>query len=246
MVYLMNFWSKIKKRKAVFSVVGVLGLLCLFGTVVQMKEVVQTGVDSQKPKIVVDCGHGGIDPGKVGINGSYEKDINLAIGLFLREALEKKNCEVVMTREADVGLYQDSDSNKKIADLRKRVELMNQDDVDLVISVHQNSFSGESSKGAQVFYQTGSVEGEAFAKVLQTQLASCLDTSNHRQAKGNADYYLLKNTKPTAVIVECGFLSNSEEARKLCDQTYQRQVAWAIAQGTLQYLQSLEQTAGRQ
>lgn len=242
----MNFWSKIKRRKAVFSVVGVLGLLCLFGTFVQMKEVVQTGVGSQKPTIVVDCGHGGIDPGKVGINGSYEKDINLAIGLFLKEALEKKNCEVVMTRETDIGLYQESDSNKKIADLRKRVEIMNEDNVDLVISIHQNSFSSESSRGAQVFYQTGSVNGEVFAKVLQAQLASCLDTENHRQAKGNADYYLLKNSRPTTVIVECGFLSNSEEAQKLCDKTYQRQVAWAIAQGTLQYLELLEQTAGRQ
>lgn len=242
----MNFWSKIKRRKAVFSVAGVLGLLCLFGTFVQMKEVVQTGVGSQKPTIVVDCGHGGIDPGKVGINGSYEKDINLAIGLFLKEALEKKNCEVVMTRETDIGLYQKSDSNKKIADLRKRVEIMNEDNVDLVISIHQNSFSSESSRGAQVFYQTGSVNGEVFAKVLQAQLASCLDTENHRQAKGNADYYLLKNSRPTTVIVECGFLSNSEEAQKLCDKTYQRQVAWAIAQGTLQYLELLEQTAGRQ
>ena len=72
----MNFWSKIKTRKAVFSVVGVLVLLCLFGTFVQVKEVVQTGGGSQNPTIVVDCGHGGIDPGKVGINGSYEKDIN--------------------------------------------------------------------------------------------------------------------------------------------------------------------------
>ena len=171
----MNFWSKIKRRKAVFSVAGVLGLLCLFGTFVQMKEVVQTGVGSQKPTIVVDCGHGGIDPGKVGINGSYEKDINLAIGLFLKEALEKKNCEVVMTRETDIGLYQESDSNKKIADLRKRVEIMNEDNVDLVISIHQNSFSSESSRGAQVFYQTGSVNGEVFAKVLQAQLASCLE-----------------------------------------------------------------------
>ena len=242
----MDFLSKIKKKRAVAAVVGVLALLCLFGTFVQMKEVVQTGGGSQKPTIVVDCGHGGVDPGKGGGNGSYEKDINLAIGMFLKEALEKKKCEVIMTRESDTGLYQDTDSNKKIADLRKRVELMNQDNVDLVVSIHQNSFSGASSKGAQVFYQTGSASGEAFAKMLQAQLASSLDSNNHRQAKGNADYYLLKNTKPTAVIVECGFLSNSEEAQKLCDKTYQRQVAWAIAQGTLQYIESLEQTTGRQ
>lgn len=238
----MDFWSKIKKRKAVVSVVGVLSLLCLLGVFVQMQEVIQTAGSGEKPTIVIDPGHGGIDPGKVGINGSYEKDINLAIGLFLKEALEKKKCEVILTRETDIGLYQESDSNKKMADLRKRVEIMNQDNVDLIVSIHQNSFSGESSRGAQVFYHTGSENGEAFAKILQAQLVSCLDTANHRQAKGNTDYYLLKNTERTSVIVECGFLSNSEEAQKLCDKTYQRQVAWAIAQGTMQYLESLEQT----
>lgn len=237
----MDFWSKIKKRKAVVSVVGVLSLLCLLGVFVQMREVVQTAGNSDKPTIVVDCGHGGIDPGKVGVNGSYEKDINLAIGMYLKEALEKKKCEVIMTRESDTGLYEETDTNKKVADLHKRVEMMNQDNVDLIISIHQNSFTGASSRGAQVFFHTGSESGEAFAKILQQQLISCLDTTNHRQAKGNTDYYLLKNTEKTAVIVECGFLSNSEEAQKLCDKTYQRQVAWAIAQGTIQYLESTEQ-----
>lgn len=237
----MNLWQEVKKKKAVLSVVCVLIGLTIFGAFVQMQEVRQTAGDGEGLVIVIDPGHGGIDPGKVGINGSYEKDINLAIGMYLKEALEKKKCRVIMTRETDTGLYQDSDTSKKMADLRSRVALMNQENVDLVISIHQNSFSNESSRGAQVFYQTGSANGEAFAKILQAQLISCLDTTNHRQAKGNSDYYLLKNTKPTAVIVECGFLSNSEEAGKLCDKTYQRQIAWAIAQGTMQYAETLEQ-----
>lgn len=232
----MNFWEKFKQRKSVILVVGILSCLSLLGVFVQMKEVRQTAVGSGQPVIVIDPGHGGIDPGKVGVNGSYEKDINLAIAGYLKEALEKKKYKVIMTRESDMGLYQETDSNKKIADLRKRTELMNQEDVDLIVSIHQNSFSGESSKGAQVFYHTGSEEGEALAKILQSQLISSLDASNHRQAKGNTDYYLLKNTTKTAVIVECGFLSNSEEAGKLCDKTYQRQVAWAIAQGVEEYL----------
>lgn len=238
----MNIWERIKKRKSVLFVVGVLSGLSVLGVFVQLREVRQTVVSKKNPVIVVDPGHGGIDPGKVGINGAYEKDVNLAIAIYLKEALEKKKCQVIMTRESDEGLYQPSDSNKKIADLRKRVEVMNQDSVDLIISIHQNSFSEASSRGAQVFYHTGSSSGENFAKILQAQLISCLDSTNHRQAKGNADYYLLKNTKKTAVIVECGFLSNSEEAGKLCDKTYQRQLAWAIAQGTMQYLEVLKQT----
>lgn len=234
----MEMWSKIKDKRGILYL-GAFVVLCLICIMTDVPEVVQTGNNTEEITIIVDCGHGGIDPGKVGINGSYEKDINLSIGLFLREALEKKKCQVIMTRESDSGLYQESDTNKKNSDLRKRVEMMNQENVDLIISIHQNSFSGESSRGAQVFYQTGSQSGEALAKTLQAQLISSLDTKNHRQAKANSDYYLLKNTKKTAVIVECGFLSNSEEAQKLCDESYQRQVAWAIAQGTMQYISTL-------
>lgn len=237
----MNVWERIKRRKAVLLVVGILAGLSLFGMYVQLQETEQTAGSINKPVIVVDPGHGGIDPGKVGINGSYEKDINLAIAMYLKEALEKKNCQVIMTREEDNGLYQASDTNKKMADLRKRVEIMNQDNVDLIVSIHQNSFTNERSRGAQVFYQSSSKTGEAFARLLQAQLISSLDATNHREAKGNSDYYLLKNTKQTAVIVECGFLSNSEEAEKLNDATYQRQIAWAIAQGTLEYLEVREQ-----
>lgn len=238
----MNLWQKIKRKKAVVSIICILTVITILGLLVQLQEVRQTAGSGMEPVIVIDPGHGGIDPGKVGVNGSYEKDINLAISLYLKEALEKKNCQVIMTRETDTGLYQDSDTNKKIADLRKRVDIMNQDKVDLVISVHQNSFSDSVSRGAQVFFHTGSASGEAFAKALQSQMTSCLDTANHRQAKGNSDYYLLKNTKPTAVIVECGFLSNYDEAAKLCDTAYQRQVAWAIAQGTVQYIEAFNQS----
>lgn len=235
----MHLWSRIKNSR--YAVPFFIALfLCALGIAAQLHEVTQTAGRAEKVTIVVDCGHGGIDPGKVGINGAYEKDVNLSIGLFLKEALEKKKCQVIMTRESDTGLYQESDSNKKVADLKKRVELMNQEDVDLIISIHQNSFSSENSKGAQVFFHSGSEGGEAFAKILQAQLISCLDTKNHRQAKENTDYYLLKNTEKTAVIVECGFLSNAEEAQKLCDRDYQRQVAWAIAQGTMQYIDTLK------
>lgn len=236
--YLMKFWSKMKHSRFSVPLFSVL-FLCALGIAAHLHEVRQTAGVSEKVTVVVDCGHGGIDPGKVGVNGAYEKDVNLSIGLFLKEALEKEKCRVIMTRESDIGLYQESDTNKKTADLKKRVEMMNQEEVDLIISVHQNSFSGESSRGAQVFYHSGSESGETFAKLLQAQLISSLDTSNHREAKGNTDYYLLKNTEKTAVIVECGFLSNQEEARKLCDESYQRQVAWAIAQGTMQYIDTL-------
>jgi len=191
---------------------------------------------NKKYKVVIDSGHGGIDPGKVGVNGAYEKDINLAIALFLKGVLEDNDCEVVMTRETDTGLYNEDDKRKKAADLRKRVELMNSENPDAIVSIHQNSFTKESSKGAQVFYQASSEEGKKFADIMQAQLASDLDESNKRVAKPNADYYILKNSKGVAIIVECGFLSNPQEAQMLVSSDYQKKVAEAVAKGILSYL----------
>lgn len=212
-------------------------LVVMGGISVEYYQGVQTSGRGQKFTVVVDPGHGGIDPGKVGVNGSYEKEINLAIAKEVKEILEKKQCRVILTRESDTGLYEESDTNKKVSDLRRRVEIMNAPDVDMIVSIHQNSYTGEASKGAQVFFQRTSSQGEQLAKVIQAQLISSLGTWNHRQAKANDSYFLLKKTVKPAVIVECGFLSNSEEAAKLCDSDYQRQVAWAIAQGALTYLE---------
>ncbi|MFG6394572.1 MAG: N-acetylmuramoyl-L-alanine amidase CwlD [Lachnospiraceae bacterium] len=193
---------------------------------------------NKKYKVVIDSGHGGIDPGKVGVNGAYEKDINLAIATCLKKELEDRDCEVVMTRETDTGLYNENDSNKKAADLKRRVELMNSEKPDVIVSIHQNSFTQESSKGAQVFYQASSEEGKKFAEIMQKQLSESLDKSNSRVAKPNADYYILKNSESVAIIVECGFLSNPQEAQMLVNKDYQKKVAEAVADGTLCYLEA--------
>ncbi|MBU5479571.1 N-acetylmuramoyl-L-alanine amidase [Eubacterium sp. MSJ-13] len=193
--------------------------------------------NSDKKTIVIDPGHGGSDPGKVGIDGSLEKDINLAISMYLKKELESKKYKVVMTREKDEGLYSEGDTNKKIADLNKRVEIMNGSDAALVVSVHQNSFTGESSKGAQVFYHSASKEGKEFAGIMQKEIAACIGDGNNRVEKANSDYYILRKSVPTAVIVECGFLSNSQEAALLSDSGYQKKMAGAIAKGVYEYIQ---------
>lgn len=191
---------------------------------------------SRRYTIVIDPGHGGNDPGKIGINAVLEKDVNLAISLKLKEILEQNDCRVIMTREADQGLYQEGDTNKKVADLHARCQIINDSGADAVISIHQNSFTSESSKGAQVFYQTASGEGKLLAEILQEQMVSGLDPDNNRVAKANSDYYMLKNTQAPMVIVECGFLSNSQEAELLTQEAYQRRVAWTVALGVLQYV----------
>lgn len=191
---------------------------------------------NDKKTIVIDPGHGGSDPGKVGINGSLEKNINLAISMYLKGELESKKYRVVMTREKDTGLYSETDTNKKVADLNKRVEIMNGSDAALVVSIHQNSFTGESSKGAQVFYHSASQEGKKFAGIMQKKIASCIGDGNHRVEKANSDYYILRKSIPTAVIIECGFLSNSQEAALLADSGYQKKMAKAIADGVYEYI----------
>ena len=192
------------------------------------------------PTVVIDAGHGGDDPGKIGINGAPEKDINLRITEKLRQYLEADGIRVVLTRETEDGLYDASAPNKKVQDMKRRIEKIEQTDPVLTVSIHQNSYPEEYVHGAQVFYYNGSSGGEQLAGLIQTQLIQDLDTENHRQIKPNDSYYLLKKTKGTIVIVECGFLSNAAEAGKLCDEAYQDRVAWSIHKGILQYINGIQ------
>ena len=196
--------------------------------------------DSGRLCVVVDAGHGGDDPGKIGINGAPEKDINLQIAQKLKKYLEAEDVEVVLTRETEDGLYDAHASNKKVQDMKRRIEKIEETDPVLTVSVHQNSYPEEYVHGAQVFYYNGSSGGQKLAELLQKQLTKDLDPENHRQIKANESYYLLKKTKGTIVIVECGFLSNAAEAEKLCTETYQDRVAWSIHKGILQYIAQLE------
>lgn len=186
--------------------------------------------------VVIDAGHGGDDPGKIGINGAPEKDVNLCIAEKLRQYLEADGIKVVLTRETESGLYDADASNKKVQDMKRRIAKIEETDPVLTVSIHQNSYPEEYVHGAQVFYYNGSSESEKLAAMIQRQMIRDLDPENHRQIKSNDSYYLLKKTKGTIVIVECGFLSNAEEAEKLCDDIYQDRVAWSIHKGILQYM----------
>lgn len=190
----------------------------------------------QKPVVVIDAGHGGIDPGKVGVNQAFEKDINLAIAKKVKRYLELADVEVIMTREGEDGLYQPDASNKKVQDMKNRVALIDSSGADLAVSIHQNSYSEEYVKGAQVFYYAASARGKSVADIMQKTLAEVLSQENKRKAKANDSYYLLKKTETPLIIAECGFLSNQKEAQLLTSETYQNRVAWAIHLGILRYV----------
>ena len=191
---------------------------------------------SYRAVVVLDAGHGGIDPGKVGVNGALEKDINLAIALKLQTYLEAADVHIIMTRTTDSGLYDENASNKKVQDMKNRIALMEDSNADLIISIHQNSYSDSAIHGAQVFYYTTSSASKTLAEALQEILITKLDPKNHRQAKANDSYYLLKKTTKPIVIVECGFLSNPTEAALLKSDSYQDEIAWVLHLGILQHL----------
>lgn len=186
--------------------------------------------------VAIDSGHGGIDPGKIAADGTLEKDINLSIALKLQKYLEAADVSVVMTRTTDDGLYDADSTNKKAQDLKNRVAVIDAAQPDLAISIHQNSYSDSAIHGAQIFYYTTGSAGKALAETLQTILIEHLDPDNHRKAKANDSYYLLKKTTCPIVIAECGFLSNPKEAARLKSESYQEEIAWAIHLGILQYL----------
>lgn len=199
----------------------------------------QTERGAQKaagPLILVDAGHGGSDPGMIGVGGLEEKGINLSISLLLRDTLEKSGYSVIMTREEDKGLYDSSAANKKAQDMQRRIAIIREHAPVLSVSIHQNSYQDAGVHGPQVFYYESSVEGKKLAEAVQSSLNNQLEVDRPREVKGNTSYYLLKRSSGTLVIVECGFLTNPEEAQKLQTKEYQEKVAAAVSEGIRTYL----------
>ncbi|RDU24748.1 N-acetylmuramoyl-L-alanine amidase [Anaerosacchariphilus polymeriproducens] len=219
---------------------GILMILCMSLMVKPGMKIVAKlkGEESQKLTIVVDAGHGGKDPGKVGVNGALEKDINLSIARKLKACFEEEDIEVVLTRKDDMGLYQENTRNKKVEDMQNRCKIINKTKPAITISLHQNSYQEPSVCGPQVFFHGQSKEGEELANVIQDTLIHELKPSKERSAKANESYYLLTKTGVPTVIVECGFLSNKQEADLLIAEDYQQKMAAAICLGVMEYLDS--------
>lgn len=190
----------------------------------------------EKPVVVIDAGHGGNDPGKIGIDGTLEKDINLQIANRLKKYLEASDVEVVLTRKNDNGLYTERDSRKKMADMTKRCDIINEVSPALTVSIHQNSYHQEEISGGQVFYYKKSEKGKRLAEILQERFDYVLGEKNTRLPKPNDNYYLLLHVKSPIVIVECGFLTNWKEAALLNSDDYQDRLAWTIHMGIMEYL----------
>lgn len=210
-------------------IVAVMALCCVKLTTATKS--IQAANEKNGKVIIIDPGHGGSDPGAVSAKGTKESLLNLQVALYLKEYLCEKGFEVVMTRGdseprgADTGL-----SNEE----RKRI--ISNTACDMVISIHMNKFSDASVHGAETFYYEGSTESKRLAEHIQTFLKNELDSTNTRTIKGVTNLFVLKASKAPSVLVECGYISNSDEENKLLSDTYQRRIAFAISCGVLSYI----------
>ena len=199
---------------------------------IQKQNTVETMLPVNSKVIILDAGHGGWDPGKTGTQGDNEKNINLQIAQKLKQYLEQGGAVVYMTRNSDEAL-----GEKKGEDMNERKSIANESEGEIFISIHQNAFPKGSAKGAQVFYHKQSQEGKKLAEEIQKSLKKYVDDENIREVKENTNYYILKKTELPSALVECGFLSNLEEEKKLNTEEYQQKVAWAIYVGIMNYFE---------
>ena len=192
---------------------------------------------SAKPVIVIDAGHGGEDGG-ASANGLLEKDINLSISLKLRDMLTVSGYKVVMTRDSDVSVYDSAAGTtrqRKVSDLKNRVEVINGSKNNILVSIHQNKFEQSQYFGTQMFYSKNNPKSAVLAE--RKSVTGFLQPDNKRELKqADSNIYILDKAEVPAVIVECGFLSNEEEAKKLADDSYQQKMAFSIYSGIMGYM----------
>lgn len=198
--------------------------------------------DDEKPIIILDAGHGGIDGGCVGVDGTCEKGINLNILLTLRDLLTVSGYQVEVTRDTDISIHDDGVegiANQKSSDMDNRLELFNKYDNAICISIHQNQFTDSRYSGAQMFYSASNRRNENLARSIQEKFIEFLQPDNTREIKQcGKELFLCYYSKNPTVMVECGFLSNPDECALLTSEEYQHKVAFTIFSGINNFINS--------
>lgn len=208
------------------AIIAILSAIYIVCTCVRI-----TATASPKPvfTVVIDAGHGGIDGGVSGkTSGARESELNLDIARKLKDRLESAGAKVVMTRKTEAGLYGILSKGFKKRDMQKRMEIANGANPTIFISIHLNYFSSSSRRGAQIFYKNGDVESEILASKIQSGL-NLLYNKNYSPLSG--DFYVLNESKSTAVLCECGFLSNEEDEKLLLTDEYREKISEIIYEG---------------
>ncbi len=196
--------------------------------------------------VVLDAGHGGEDGG-ANRDGILEKDLNLDITLAIGSYLKQNGIHVVYTRTEDTLLY-DKNANykgrKKILDLAARLKISNQTENGIFISIHMNAFPSEKYSGLQVYYSKNQENSKILAQLIQNNAKSLIDINNNRKIKtATSAIYLLDRAENPAVLVECGFLSNTNDLANLSSKEYRQRLALVLAESIMQYL--LDETVSK-
>ena len=198
----------------------------------QISQSAQVSISFQRRTAVLDPGHGGKDGGAISVTGSTEKELNFSVSIALRDVLTVLGYDVIMTRDSDVELTHADGGTRKMQDLKGRLEILSQHQEAPFISIHMNKFPISKYSGAQIYYTVNNDQGLQLAKTVRSSIIDLLQTDNERNTKpSNSSIYLLHKAKSPAILIECGFLSNDEEAKLLDDDIYQIKLASVIASG---------------
>lgn len=234
--------NKIILSFVLFLILGSLG----FGTVIVSEKLAVDAASNKVNQIVIiDAGHGGPDGGTSADDGTLEKDLNLQIAIKLNESLNSMGIKTVMIRTEDISVH-DASANtirqKKVSDLKNRLKIINETDNSIFVSIHQNHFSDSRYSGTQVFYSKNNPQSSVLADCIRQSVISDLQKDNTRETKpSGTDIYLLYHAESPAVMVECGFLSNINESKNLKNENYQKELAFVLALGISDYLNSLKE-----
>lgn len=230
-----------KSIKLTLSIVGCFVLLAVCARVTE-RALPVTATPTDKPTVVLDAGHGGLDSGAVGVTGALEKNINLSIVLTLRDMLEMSGFNVVLTRDEDISIYDPGITgirNQKLNDMDNRLKIIQSHPDSVFLCIHQNNFTDPQYFGGQMFYNNNNPNNRSLAQIMQNKFAQ-LQPGNDREIKLSGDeLFLLKSNPNPSLMIECGFLSNPEEEAKLSTWEYQQKVAFTIYSGLMEYLDAV-------
>ncbi len=227
-----------KSLKLTLSMIGCFVLLAVCARITE--RALPTAAEAvERPIIVLDPGHGGLDSGAVGGNGTLEKDVNLSIVRILRDMLELSGFDVVLTRSEDISIYDagvEGIRNQKLSDMDNRLEIVQSYPDSIFLCIHQNNYTDPKYFGGQMFYNNNTPNNRTLAQIMQNKFAE-LQPGNDREIKLSGDeLFLLKSNPNPSLMIECGFLSNPDEEARLSTWEYQQQVAFSIYGGLMEYI----------
>jgi len=229
----------ISKKRILFITIMVMVSVMSFEIFKETENIIETVALPVTGKIIVlDAGHGYPDEGAESASGVTEASINLVITKKVQTLLEQSGCNVVLTRSDEKGIY-DLGSNtireKKVSDIKNRVKIGNESSADAFVSIHLNKIPQSQYYGWQAFFKANNDKSEELAKSLQEELNASIQKENKREALKITGKYIIEHVEIPIAIIECGFLSNPEEAQLLQQDQYQNKIAWGIYNGIMDY-----------